>query len=91
MEHVKDCVQIPCLITGRYAHRVTYLMQSARSNVYMAFGGRQINAKSLLGILSLNLKPKDIVNVYCYNEDIGQAEEDLKYVVNVLENIGKEG
>ena len=90
MEHVKDCVQIKCNITGRNAHRLSYMMQSARSTVYFSFGGRQINAKSLLGVLSLNLKPKNIINIICYHDDIAQAEMDLKYVIGVLENLNKE-
>lgn len=91
MEHAKDCVQIPCDIGGRYAHKLTYLMQSSKSSVFILSGGRMVNAKSLLGILSLCLKQKNIVDVFCYNDDIEQAEHDLKYVVDAIANINKEG
>ena len=90
MNNAKDCVQIPCDISGRYAHRLTYLMQSSKSTVFILSGGRLVNAKSLLGVLSLCLKQKSIVDVFCYNDDTEQAERDLKYAVDVIANINKE-
>lgn len=87
MESVKDSVQIPVDITGRYAHRIIYAIQPLKSSIFISHDGRTINAKSILGILSLQLKHKDIVDINCYGENSKQIEEDLEFVSKFITNI----
>ena len=90
MEHSKTTVQMRCDITGRLAHRLSYKMQPIQSSVFIFHCGRNVNAKSLLGILSLGLKDKDIVDITCYNENDQQAELDIKAVERILTTLDQE-
>ena len=87
MESVKESIQIPVDITGRYAHRIVYAIQPLKSSVFTTHDGRTINSKSILGLLSLQLKLKNIIDITCYGENQKQAEDDMNYVVNIITNI----
>lgn len=87
MESVKESIQIPVDITGRFAHRIVYAIQSLKSSIFITHNGRTVNAKSILGLLSLQLKQKNIIDVSCYGENIGQIEDDLNFVSNIITNI----
>ena len=90
MESVKTSVQVPCSISGRYAHRFVYAIQSLSSSIFITHGGRTVNAKSLLGVLSLQLKEKDVVDISCYGENENQIASDTQRVGEILTTINKE-
>jgi phosphotransferase system HPr-like phosphotransfer protein len=46
--------------------------------------GRRINAKSLLGLLSANIKAGDIVQVICYNDNYHIAIDDLDDIITIV-------
>ena len=87
MESVKNSVQVPVTFTGRYAHRMIYAIQSLSSSIFITHDGRTVNAKSILGVLSLQLKQKDIVDISCYGENYNQTEADMKFVSDFITNI----
>ena len=49
-------------------------------------GGRVANAKSILGILSLNIKIGDEIKVICNHPDLIQAEADGKKILELIQN-----
>ena len=49
-------------------------------------GGRVANAKSILGILSLNIKIGDEIKVICNRPDLIQAEADGKKILELIQN-----
>lgn len=89
LENIKTSTQIPIDINGRCVHKIVYAIQPKTSCVYISHNGRTVNAKSILGVLSLNLKKKDIVDIFCYNENIDVAEQDCKAVEKILTKINE--
>lgn len=90
MNNEKTSVQIPCQINGRLAHRIIYSVQPIKSSIFVFHNGRNVNAKSLLGILSLQLKEKDIIDITCYHDNEYQVKEDIEEVENIFKNINQE-
>ena len=90
MEQAKTTMQITCSITGRLAHRIIYSLQPLRSSIFITHNGRNINAKSLLGILSLQLKAKDIINILCYQDNENQAKADCVRAEEIFNTINQE-
>lgn len=90
MNNVKTSVQMPYTMTGRYAHRIVYFTQSIRSKVFIRHDGRNINAKSLLGLLSLQLKEKDIFDVICYGDSENEIKADLKEIEKYIISLANE-
>lgn len=84
MEMSKVDIKIPCDIIGRNAHRLIYKLQEFKSSVYFMTEGRRINAKSLLGLLSANIKAGDIVQVICYNDNYHIAIDDLDDIITIV-------
>lgn len=90
MDNCKTTVQVPCDITGRLAHRIIYSLQPLRSSIFITHGGRNINAKSLLGVLSLRLREKDIITISCYQDNENQAQADCDIIEDIFKNINQE-
>ena len=90
MEQVKSTVQVPCNITGRLAHRIIYNLQPLRSSIFITHNERNVNAKSLLGILSLQLQEKDIIDILCYQDNENQAKADCQAIEDIFRNINQE-
>ena len=90
MNNEKVTVQVPCDINGRLAHRIIYSIQPIKSSVFVFHDGRNVNAKSLLGILSLQLKEKNIIDITCYHENEYQVQEDIAEVEKIFQNINQE-
>lgn len=49
-------------------------------------GGRVANAKSILGILSLNIKTGDEIKILSNHPDLEQAQVDGKKILELIEN-----
>ena len=49
-------------------------------------GGRVANAKSILGILSLNIKTGDEIKILCNHPSLEQAENDGKKILELIQN-----
>lgn len=90
MNNAKTSIQMPYTITGRYAHRIVYFMQSIRSKVFIRHDGRNINAKSLLGLLSLQLKEKDICDIFCYGDNENEINADLQKIEGFILSLTNE-
>ena len=90
LENCKTTVQVPCHITGRLAHRIIYRLQPIKSSIFITHNGRNINAKSLLGVLSLQLQEKDIITITCYHDSEAQSEGDIKTIEQIFKTINEE-
>lgn len=90
MNNAKTSIQMPYTMTGRYAHRIVYFMQPIRSKVFIRHDGRNINAKSLLGLLSLQLKEKDICDIFCYGDNENEINADLQNIERFILSLTNE-
>lgn len=90
MNEVKSSLIILNYANTRFANNVIDRIRNVKSSVYLMSNSnldRKVNAKSLLGILSLSLKPLETLIVFVYNQDLKEAEQDLKTVIEVIGTI----
>ena len=76
-------------VNSRIVHSLVYYLQGFCSQIYFSNRGRTVNAKSILGILSLGLMTGDEVQVSIVNDDIDTANEELKKIISYLRKIGE--
>lgn len=72
-------------ITPRFAKNFVAEVTHIKSNLYFVVSDREINAKSILGIISVNIKNGDKFEV-CVNNSISQecTENDINKVIELL-------
>lgn len=87
MDSAEMSVLLPCDISGRNAHRLVYKMQGIKSSVRFRYDSRLIDAKSLIGLLSAQLKQGSRVQVICYDTSDSFPEHDLHTVENIIEEL----
>ncbi len=67
--------------SGLYNKQATYFVQKANdfsSNIWLATEGRKMNAKSLLGVMSLSVVTGSVVNLTAEGADEIEAVEALE-------------
>ena len=63
---------------ARSAAMASYIAsQYSKCSVYFNFNDRRVNMKSLLGILSVNVKKDDVINVQCSGEGEDRIIENI--------------
>lgn len=68
-------VKVKCDLFGRDASKVVFAMNHIPTNsVYIELNNRRVNAKSILGLLSLGIKKDDEIIIYA----------DLRYKTEIL-------
>lgn len=75
--------------TGLHARPATLLVKKAstfKSEVSIEFNGKKVNAKSLIGILSLGATKDSEVTVITSGEDEIDAANELVKLINALED-----
>ena len=55
------------------------------SNIYLRFMGAQVNAKSLVGLLTLDIKQNKCFEIYIFSTDDVAAAIDLKKLLRAIE------
>ena len=72
-------------ISPRFAKNFVAEITHLKSNVYFIMDNREINAKSILGIISINIMRGNIFDV-CVDNSISQecAEKDMNTVIEIL-------
>lgn len=79
-------VKLETNMTPRTAGNFNFYISNIQSEIYFEIENRCINAKSLLGILSLALREDDVVNIKVENiESVENAKKDLKKVLTFFE------
>lgn len=78
-------------LNGRDVQNTVYKLQNINSGIYIANIDRQVNAKSIIGVLSLHLQVGDIIRITLLNnnsENPNSVKNDMDKVVKIFENIG---
>lgn len=72
-------------ITPRFIKNFVAKITHIKSNVYFIMGNREINAKSILGIISINIMNGDKFDI-CIDSSVSQecAENDMDKVIELL-------
>lgn len=84
-----EIVIIPCEITGRMVHALSYFTQGMSSRVYFANKDRTVSAKSIIGLLSLGINKGDKVQVSIVNNDENTGNNELQLVVDYMRKMGE--
>lgn len=82
--------------TGLHARPAAVLVEAAdrfKSEIYITFAGVKVNAKSIIGVLSLGIGQNDSIKITIEGRDEEEALEALVNIVNNQfgENWGSEG
>ena len=67
------------------ANIIEKLREIETSNIYLRFMGAQVNAKSLVGLLTLDIKQKECFEIYIFSTDDVAAATDLKKLLRAIE------
>lgn len=80
-------LSMPCNISGRNAHKFVYKMQEIKSGVGFKIRDRVVDAKSLIGLLSVQIKQGDTVTVLCYKSAESCPDYDLQAVQKIIQEL----
>lgn len=71
----------------RFVSNLVELLNKINSNINIANIDRRVNAKSVLGLLSLAIKKDDVVRIdVLSSESTEKSQEDLHKVLELLNN-----
>lgn len=66
------------------ANIIENLREIETSNIYLRFMGAQVNAKSLVGLLTLNIRQNECFEIYIFSTD-DVAAIDLEKLLRAIE------
>ena len=67
------------------ANIIENLREIETSNIYLRFMGVQVNAKSLVGLLTLDIKQNECFKIYIFSTDDVAAATDLEKLLRAIE------
>ena len=67
------------------ANIVEGLKEIETSNIYLRFMGAQVNAKSLVGLLTLDIKQNECFEIYIYSTNETTTAIDLEKLLRAIE------
>ena len=71
----------------RFVSNLVELLNKINSNINIANIDRRVNAKSVLGLLSLSIKQDDVIRIdVLSSESTEKSQEDLHKVLKILNN-----
>ena len=72
----------------RFVENFVYELKNVKSDVYITTIDRRVNAKSVLGLLSLSIKQDDVIRIdVLSSESVEKAQYDLHKVLEMIEVI----
>lgn len=77
-------VVFPYCLSGRIAQSVVFSMNTFKQSIYFFNGKREVNAKSLLGVLSLSIKSGEAITVSILTEDEEEAKKCMAKLKKIL-------
>ena len=80
MNILKTDIVLTTDINGRKATNFVYYISSKPYSIWIINNGRQVNGKSILGLLSANLKKGDIITVCIDNGSIDELDTIKEYI-----------
>ena len=69
-------------------HALVYFMQGLEGSAYLTVGERSVNAKSIIGVLSLGLSKGSEVMVTISSNDKDKGEGELLKAVHYVRGLG---
>lgn len=88
MNIVEKTIKSPICLLGRKAHRFVFKIANMKSSVKIStLDNAPINAKSLLGLLSLRVNEGDLIRIACHCENKKIAEQELKDVIKIIKEL----
>lgn len=83
-------IESPCELTQRNAHNFVFKIKEIESEIKICtLDEPPANAKSLLGVLGLQIRQGQLIRITSFNKDKTQAINDLQKTVKTLYQIGK--
>ncbi|MCJ7840220.1 HPr family phosphocarrier protein [Lederbergia sp. NSJ-179] len=76
-------VKLPAGLQSRYAAEFVQEASSFTADVYLEKGGRKVNAKSIMGLMSLAIGPNELVTL---SADGADEEEAVAGLAGFIEN-----
>lgn len=77
-----------CDFDKRFVSNLVEYLNKINSNVCITTIDRRVNAKSVLGLLSLSIKRDDVIRIDILSSDsVEKAQEDLYKVLELIEMI----
>lgn len=88
MNVIEKTIISPCNLFNRNSHKFAYKISWLSSNVKIStLDNAPINAKSILGLLSLGICKGTMIRIACHNENKEIAEQDLETVISILNKL----
>lgn len=84
MESLNKELTIKHNFHSRYVKNFINKVSTIKSDVYFEKNDRRINAKSIIGLLSLNVVIGDVVGVYVSGNNRDLVENDMSKVIEIL-------
>lgn len=85
MNLAEKSIVSPVDFGSRFVQNFVYKIMNMQSNPYIVTLDKNVNAKSILGLLSANIRKGDTIRIQVMNNyDLGQAESDLEYIINLI-------
>jgi phosphotransferase system HPr (HPr) family protein len=77
-------IKFPYCISGRIAHSLVYSINALGHSVYFQKGDRIVNAGSIIGILSLDVRSEEAITVSILTEDEEEAKKCMAKLKKIL-------
>jgi len=72
----------------KFMSNFVFALSKINSDISISNIDRRVNAKSVLGLLSLAIKKDDVIRIDCFSsESVEKAQEDLHKVLEMIEVI----
>lgn len=75
---------IPYDISGRFMHQLVFFLQGLESNIFFSAHDTTINAKSIIGVLSLGLFKGDSVQISVINDNSDTLNMEIKKIISYI-------
>lgn len=86
MNSANITLTLPCSFTRRNISEIVRKISDIKSNVFIIKGGRSVQMKSILGLISLCCNQGDTVQIVCMSRD-SDVDSDLNSVINIINSI----
>ena len=84
---VSKTIKFPYCVSGRLAHSLVYAVNTLGCNVYFQKGERTVNACSIIGLLSLDIKNGDEIIIFINGHTDDEGASILKQFMKILDNL----
>jgi phosphotransferase system HPr-like phosphotransfer protein len=83
---ISENIIFPYCVSGRMAHSLVYSINALGGNVYFQKGERTVNAGSIIGLLSLDIKSGEDILVFVNDNNTADGIKILEKVKKIILN-----